>query len=199
MNKQDIYIKESLKLFLKYGIKSVTIGQITSRLNVSSKTIYNLFQDKTGLVQACFELYKVNSHKEFDALQKQADNVADLVIRFYVKLVESLSLINPNFFNDIAHYFPQIWDTNEAFGISHTREIIQQGIDEGIFVEGIDIDICATTFTMLVQSMFENDELWGKGTQKLLTNVLWPYVRGICTQEGLEEFRKYRRFMLVAR
>ena len=197
MSKKDFYVKESLKLFMKYGIKSVTVGQITTRLNVSSKTLYSLFGDKSGLVNACFALYKANSLQEYTLLESHSGNVADMLIRFYNRSVESLSRINPNFFNDISNYFPEIWDSDEAFGLSHTRAILEKGITEGIFVDGLNVEICTITVTMLLRSMFEKDALWDAGTQKLLNNVLWPYVRGICTQKGLEEFRKYRKQALV--
>lgn len=192
--KRTIYIKESLKLFMTYGVKRVTVGQITQQLNISSKTLYQLFGDKTGLVYACFELYKVNSGEAFQRMEAASENVADLLIRFYNQLVDDLGRISPNFYNDIAQYFPEIWDSQEAFGIHHTHNMLSRGISEGLFVHGLDLDICAETLTMLLRSMLERDPLTRPGTQRLMTNVLWPYVRGICTTDGLAQFRAYRRF-----
>ncbi|MDX2248721.1 MAG: TetR/AcrR family transcriptional regulator [Bacteroidia bacterium] len=197
MEKKAFYIKESLKLFMKFGVKSVTVGQITAKLNISSKTLYLIFGDKTALVEACFDLYKENSAKEFDFLRSDSDNVADMLVRFYNTLIESISRINPNFFNDIASYFPKIWDSDEAFGINQTRELMKQGISEGIFSKAIDVELCAETLTLLLRSMFEKDPYDSRhgGSQRLLANVLWPYIRGLCTPEGMEEFRKYRKFV----
>ncbi|MEZ4775211.1 MAG: TetR/AcrR family transcriptional regulator [Bacteroidia bacterium] len=195
MDKKEFYVKESLKLFMKYGVKSVTVGQITAKLNISSKTLYVIFGDKTGLVETCFDLYKQHSNKEFEALRADSENVADMLVRFYNMLMESISRINPNFFNDIASYFPKIWDSDEAFGINQTRSLMVQGVSEGIFSKAIDIELCAETLTLLLRSMFEKDPYDSRhgGSQRLLANVLWPYVRGLCTQEGMEEFRKYRK------
>ncbi|TAE51120.1 MAG: TetR/AcrR family transcriptional regulator [Bacteroidetes bacterium] len=195
--KRAYYIKESLKLFLKYGIRTVTVGQITSHLNISSKTLYQLFGDKTGLVKACFELYSQNSHKTFEEIEAEAENVADMLIRFYKRLTDSLSRINPNFFNDMAGYFPEIWSSDEAFAMNHTRIILRRGVEEKIFVGGIDIELCAQTLTLLLRFMFEREPFGSHNSQRLLANVLWPYVRGISTPEGLEEFRRYRRFAMV--
>lgn len=195
--KQAYYIKESLKLFLTYGVKRVTVGQITQQLNISSKTLYALFGDKTGLVYACFELYKVRSSQAFEKMEQASENVADLLIRFYNQMIEDMGRISPNFFNDIARYFPEIWDSQEAFGIRHTRNMLFRGIQEGLFVKGLDQAICAETLTMLLRSMLERDPLTRPGTQRMMTNVLWPYVRGICTTQGLEQFRAYRRFVAM--
>ena len=191
--KRDAYIKESLKLFLTYGVKKVTVGQITKQLNISSKTLYVHFADKNGLVKACFELYKANSRQAYLNLQAESDNVAELMVRFYHMLVEALSRMNPHFFSDIARYFPAVWNSEEAFSQHHSQALIEQGVKEGIFVTHLDPDICAETLTMLLSSMFTRERLNGSGNDRLLTNVLWPYVRGLCTAAGLSEFRKYRK------
>ncbi|MFK7921689.1 MAG: TetR/AcrR family transcriptional regulator [Bacteroidia bacterium] len=200
MERNEYYIKESLKLFLKYGVKSVTIGQITQHLNVSSKTLYQLFGDKTGLVHHCVELYRTNTAITYQELLSGAENVADALIRFYNTLVESMGLINPNFFVDVTRYFPELWDQQEAFGMQYTQELIEQGVKEGIFVEGIHIGICAETLTLLIRSIFEKDPLskHNAKTQTLMNNVIWPYLRGISTPQGQEEFRKHRRQVVGA-
>lgn len=195
VEKKDIYIKESLKLFLKYGIKTVTVGQITAKLNISSKTLYLIFGDKTALVSECFALYRLNYDKEYEQIKSEAVNVADMLIQFYNKSIESLTRINPNFFNDISRYFPEMWNSAEAFGYRHTRELLEQGVSEGIFVSSIDMDLCAETLTLLLRSMFDRESFSETSTRKLLTNVMWPYVRGICTESGMVEFRKHRRFV----
>ncbi|NJL15368.1 MAG: TetR/AcrR family transcriptional regulator [Microscillaceae bacterium] len=56
LERQDIYIEKALRLFLKFGVKSVTIGHIAQELNISTKTIYKFFGDKTGLVRECLRL-----------------------------------------------------------------------------------------------------------------------------------------------
>ncbi|RMG70328.1 MAG: TetR/AcrR family transcriptional regulator [Bacteroidetes bacterium] len=193
MDKQAHYAKESLKLFLKFGIRSVTIGQITSQLNVSSKTLYQLFGDKPGLVRACFALYSRNSHEDFQRHEAEATNVADLLIRFYQQMVQSLSHISPAFFEDLAGFFPEIYDQEEAYGIHHARGILERGVTEGIFVPGIDTDLCAETLTLLLRAMFEKEAYLHQPSARLLANVLWPYVRGLCTPQGLAEFRRFRR------
>ena len=196
--KRGIYIRESLKLFLKFGIRSVTVGQITQRLNISSKTLYSIFGDKSGLVNECFELYKEDSQREFEGMKVESENVAEALIKFYRRSVEVFNRINPNFFNDLSSYFPQIWDDDEAFEKHRTKELLTQGIEEKIFISSIDLEICSRTLSILLRSMLEDEALFEQGNQRLFSNVLWPYLRGICTQKGLEEFRKYRKYLIPA-
>jgi AcrR family transcriptional regulator len=48
--KQLEIIERSTILFLKYGIKSVTLDDVASELGVSKKTLYVHFKDKNELV-----------------------------------------------------------------------------------------------------------------------------------------------------
>jgi len=192
VDKKNIYIRGSLKLFLKYGIRSVTVGQITQTLNISSKTLYNIFGDKTGLVRECFDLYKNDSQLEYNSLKENASNIAETLIKFYRRSVEAFNRVNPNFFNDIAKYFPELWDNDEAFGKHRTQELLIQGINEGIFVAHVDTEIASRTITILLKSMLEDEAFYTQGNEALFSNIIWPYLRGICTQKGREEFRKYR-------
>lgn len=192
IEKKNIYIRGSLKLFLKYGIRSVTVGQITQTLNISSKTLYNIFGDKTGLVRECFDLYKNDSQLEYNSLKENAQNIAETLIKFYRRSVEAFNRVNPNFFNDISKYFPELWDNDEAFGKHRTQELLIQGINEGIFVSHVDTEIASRTITILLKSMLEDEAFYTQGNEALFSNIIWPYLRGICTQKGREEFRKYR-------
>ncbi|MEM8888641.1 MAG: TetR/AcrR family transcriptional regulator [Bacteroidota bacterium] len=192
VEKKNIYIRGSLKLFLKYGIRSVTVGQITQTLNISSKTLYNIFGDKTGLVRECFDLYKNDSQLEYNSLKENAQNIAETLIKFYRRSVEAFNRVNPNFFNDISKYFPELWDNDEAFGKHRTQELLIQGINEGIFVSHVDTEIASRTITILLKSMLEDEAFYTQGNEALFSNIIWPYLRGICTQKGREEFRKYR-------
>ncbi|MEL6252114.1 MAG: TetR/AcrR family transcriptional regulator [Bacteroidota bacterium] len=192
VDKKNIYIRSSLKLFLKYGIRSVTVGQITQTLNISSKTLYNIFGDKSGLVRECFDLYKNDSQLEYNSLKENAQNIAETLIKFYRRSVEAFNRVNPNFFNDIAKYFPELWDNDEAFGKHRTQELLVQGINEGIFITHVDTEIASRTITILLKSMLEDEAFYTQGNEALFSNIIWPYLRGICTKKGREEFRKYR-------
>lgn len=192
MDKRDFYLKESLKLFLKHGIKKVTVGDITSHLNISSKTLYAIFGDKLSLAEAAFQLYLHNAEHDFNTFSEKTENVADMLVQFSFASVESISRVHPAFFHDLAHYFPNIWDEEEAFGIQFTRALIERGIEEGIFVRAMDRDLCAKTLVWLLRAVVERQEILQQTPQALWLNVLWPYVRGLCTEQGLRAFREAR-------
>ena len=192
MDKRDQLLKESLIHFLHQGIRQVKISDLTKGLNVSSKTLYQYFGDKEGLVAACFQLYLHNTTAEFERWNEVSENVAELMVNFYRSALYSLTRVNPSFFRDLAVSFPQIWNSDSAFGLSHAKFVIGKGMQQGIFVSKLDCDLCAHTLTYLMRSALEKEPFASESPERQFSYVLWPYVRGMCTSHGREVFRQYQ-------
>lgn len=187
MDKKEFYVEKSLKLFLKYGIKSVTIGDIANQLNISTKTIYKLFEDKNALVKECLDLDNEIVVKTYERILKK-ENALDALIEFYNELVNRISSVNPNYFEDVHKYFPQIWESSTQYSVRQTQILLQRGVDSGIFYKNIDTEICAKSVVFLIRAMLEEESFSSHITdrRKLTANVIYPYIRGICTSDGLE-------------
>ncbi len=191
MEKKQIYLEKSLRLFLKHGVRSVTIGDIANELNISTKTIYKLFGDKTGLVNTCFELDKqiiANTYKRI--LEREEVLVA--LIEFYHELVNRITRVNPNYYDDIRKYFPEIWEETKAFGTQQIKALLLKGANQGIFLNNLDVSVVAETVTLLIRAALDENFEFGIGQDrsKLSANMIYPYLRGICTAQGLHELEK---------
>jgi AcrR family transcriptional regulator len=192
MDRKEFYIEKSLKLFLKYGVKSVTIGDIANQLNISTKTIYKLFEDKTGLVKDCLTLDSEIIAQTYERILKK-ENALEALIEFYNELVNRISSVNPNYFDDIRKYFPQIWESSTRFSIQQIQILLQRGVNSGIFYKNIDTEICAKSLVLLIRAMLEEESFSSIITdrRKLTANVIYPYIRGICTSQGLEVIKSH--------
>ena len=193
MDKRDHLLKESLKRFLHLGIRQVKIVDLTRDLGVSTKTVYQHFGNKDDLVRECFQLYLTNTSAEFARFEAESEDVAELLVRFYHSALRGLELANPAFFQDLSIYYKDIWNSEEAFGLEHAKNMLDRGVREGIFLPYLDRSICAHTLTSMVRMMLEQDIFRQVSPEKQFTYVIWPYVRGMCTPHGREKFRQYRR------
>ncbi len=192
IDRREQLLKATLKQFLQSGIRRVKISDLTRDLGISSKTIYHLFGTKDMLVRECFRLYLTNSEKDFRHWQAQSPDVATLLINFYHSALHSLERANPDFFTDLAIHYGNIWNGEKAFGLTQAKEIIRQGMEERIFVSHLDQHLCAHTLTHLLRLMLEKETYREVSPEEQFTAVIWPYVRGLCTPEGREAFRKAR-------
>lgn len=185
-------LKESLIKFLHHGIKQVKISDLTQVLNVSSKTLYLHFEDKHGLVRECFQLYLSNTTLEFTELELTSGDVAELMVGFYRSALAGLNKVNPAFFKDLSTSYDDIWSSEDAFGLIHAKSMIARGIKEEIFVPSLDQDLCARTLTHLLRMVLEKEPFCSETPERQFNFVIWPYVRGMCTQKGREKFRSYQ-------
>ena len=192
MQKRNTYIEKSLKLFLRFGVKSVTIGDIANHLNISTKTIYKIFGDKTGLVNECLLLDNEIIEQAYHRILSK-NNVLEAMIEFYNEFIHRISSVNPNYFIDIQKYFPEIWKETTSHGIQQIKELLKRGVEAGYFYHKIDIDITAQTIALLIKAMLDDEilPLPNQDRRKLATHIIYPYLKGICTSKGLGEIRDY--------
>src|SRR6202000_2790704 len=55
MDVKERILSKAADLFMRYGIRSITMDEIASQLGISKKTIYQFFTDKDDLVSAVIE------------------------------------------------------------------------------------------------------------------------------------------------
>lgn len=63
--KLQYILEESSKLFLRYGIKSLSMDDIARQLGVSKKTLYQYFSDKKELVQSVMKFHMEQTNRCF--------------------------------------------------------------------------------------------------------------------------------------
>jgi len=90
------YLKQILPLFMKYGVKSVTMDDIAKELGISKKTLYKYFKDKDGIVSTLMKM-DINGEKELLlSLTKTSKNAIEETYAFSKVLIEKLKSVNPN-------------------------------------------------------------------------------------------------------
>ncbi|EAY25991.1 TetR/AcrR family transcriptional regulator [Microscilla marina] len=202
MDKKQLYIEKTLHLFLQKGIKNVTMSEVTQALNVSSKTLYKMFDGKTGLVLTCIRLHKYQmSEMAQRIIDEKDENVLDAIISIHDAFLGEVVQIDPAYFNDIAFYYPEIWETESYFDFKYTKGLMMRGIKQGLFHKNLDVELAVDTIVLLIRAMIEHKDLQGKYKQNyepLYNSMLLPYLKGLCTMHGLQKLREYHKAKLQA-
>ena len=53
-----------MKLFMKYGIRAITMDRISDELGISKRTIYELFRDKDDLIYQAIRHFASEKKKD---------------------------------------------------------------------------------------------------------------------------------------
>ena len=188
---RELIISTATKLFTTHGVKSITIDRLVKELHTSKRTIYIHFKDKTELLKACLAVYHEGIKAENEQIISSSDNAIEAMAYIHQKIVHRASMVNPNFFNDILHYYPGL--LNESYrntgNFAHQIlvDLAQWGIKDGIFINDMDINVVVKTVLTLLKMLKDNDlfPVTEYSKERLTYAVLLPYMRGLCTEKGL--------------
>ncbi len=190
-------------LFVENGVKTITIDRIVKHLHTSKRTIYQHFEDKTTLLEACLATYHSKIREENNDIFKPSENALQAMGYMHQRIVYRASQTNPNFFNDIIHYYPGLLQNSYRsmgnFAHVALEELAKWGIKDGLFRANIDIEITSKTVLALLELLKDNNRfpVTQYSKERLTFGIMLPFLRGVCTEEGLAQLEKQEALFKV--
>ncbi len=184
------------ELYMKFGIKSVTMDDVANELGISKKTLYQFVSDKDELVGKFLE-YEIDIRQEeiFRCFHKGFNAIEELfeISMFMNKMIREQ---NPATENDLKKYYPQYYQKI----ISTRRERMQKyillnlekGKKEGLYRKDVDNEIISKLYlsrseTIHMNNLFTVEEFT---SMKLFRELLTYHIRGIASDKGIEVLEK---------
>jgi AcrR family transcriptional regulator len=204
---EEINIKEKIQkgaedLFMRYGVRSISMDDIARHLSVSKKTIYQHYADKEDIVTLACKAHLDRNALEFQSLRKTAKNAIEELAQLSVCLKRNMQDMNPSLLFDLQKYHPKAW----GVWLNHKNKFIResvirnlkQGIEEGYFRPEIDPEVMAAVRLELVQVAF-NEEIFPRERFRLPevhAQMFDHFVYGLVTEKGRKLFQKYKELNL---
>lgn len=185
-------IEVATELFVQHGVKTVTIDRIVKELHTSKRTLYNHFPDKTELLRASLAVYHAKIREENENAIKASENAIEAMAHIHQQIVRRASAVNPNFFNDILHYYPNMlhesYRDNGNFAHAQVVALGKWGIKDGIFLKDMDMELVVKTVLVLLDLLKDNSRfpISKYSKERLTFAILVPYMRGLCTEKGIK-------------
>lgn len=136
-------IEKTYQLYLKYGIKSVSVNEISAMLGISKKTLYLHIRSRNELLEQVVDHGK---HKFLAGLRQAIDNEAEVLpqlVQFFRYVIKSIRKTNPSFLLDLKKVSPVQYQKVENLRSDHLyrliRPIIERGVEQGLFRPNLDI------------------------------------------------------------
>ena len=199
MDIKDRIIQEASQLFMKFGIRNITMDHIAENLGVSKRTIYENFKDKDELLNLCLESGMKKQKKRYKETIKNSVNIIEAILTFIRNSVNALNIINPVFFSDLQKYYPSQWnkyiEVNNSQNLDKTIQLLKMGVEEGFFRKCINLEIVGKLileqFNLLNnQDIFPEDRY---SKVEVFENIAINFTRGIATTKGLSYLEKYHK------
>jgi len=133
------------ELFLRYGIRSVTMDEIATQLGISKKTIYQFYADKDSLVKDIFTGITDDNKKKCYHFKDISENAIHEQFLAGDSAQEIFNNMNSAILFDLNRFHPNVFAEFEKFKkqflFNTIKENIQRGIKEGLFRKDIDVNI----------------------------------------------------------
>ena len=199
MEVKEKIISGASQMFIKYGIRSITMDMIAEQLGVSKRTIYENFKDKDELLKYCIDEGMTEQRANIYELIKNSENVIDATFNFIKYSINIYKTFNLLFFYDIQKYYPELCELkikhNDKQNLDRTIELLNQGKSEYLFRNEINVEIVARLISEQFKILNNQDVFPESKFSKIevFENIVINFIRGIATEKGFLLIEKYNR------
>lgn len=197
-------IEITTQLYLKRGVKSVTIADISKELSTSKRTIYNHFLDKTDLMQACVEQYLASIRSNNDEIINTCSSAIEAMGMIHQQILKRADYSNANFYREILKYYPSVlkdsYKKNAEFAFRELLYLAKWGVKDGFFRKDLDPEVTMPAVQTLLK-LCNNSKIFPSeqfSKARLSEGIMVAYLRGLCTEKGLLEVEKQKHLYLIA-
>ena len=184
-------------LFFKYGIKSISMDDLSRELGISKKTLYQSVDNKKELVLQVFQNHAMQELEAVALIQKESGDAIDEMIEVVKYVIPTIRKITPTVLFDMQKYYREIWqmmeDHNNKEIYKFIEDNIKKGIEQGVYREEVRPDIIAKLY--VGKTMFLIDEevfpLRDYNKENLFKEHMQYHIRGIATTKRLKLFAKH--------
>jgi len=197
MKEPEKIISVATELFFRYGIKSISMDDLSKELGMSKKTIYLYVENKKDLVMQTIEDHISKSTSQISLLFKdQSLNAIDQLMEV-AKINHAISRkLNPSLVFDLKKYYKNCWavieNHHDGFIMEYVKQNLKLGIKEGLYRNGLNVDIITKMYVSQSQQI-TNDVLFPP-EQFNIANVYVEFLKyhvfGISTEKGVKYFNK---------
>lgn len=194
METKEKILTKTEELFMRYGIKSITMDEVARHCNISKKTIYQYFPDKDSLVKEIMELHMREDVCMIAALTQQNCSALEEVLKISEFMKKDIAEIHPSVLFDLKKYHSSAYEVFEKHRDSHFMETVvknlERGLEEGVYRKDIDVRVFARLRVIEIEAMFNHDIFKEVNIDLALVQLHFidHFVRGLVTPKGLEQW-----------
>jgi TetR/AcrR family transcriptional regulator, cholesterol catabolism regulator len=184
-------------LFFKYGLRNVTMDDISHELGMSKKTLYASFDNKQEIVNTITRNFLKKKEVEYFQIVQNSENAIQELMLLMSNLKGIFEQIDFRLVQDMQRYYPEAWEMFEQHkrDFMHVRivENLKRGSGEELYRSDFNIEIIAKLRLEEIQWSLSKEILPESKYTLLKTHneILMHFLYGIVSTKGLKMIKKY--------
>ncbi len=196
--KQKI-IEGAEQLFMRYGVRSVSMDDVAREVSVSKKTIYQHFNHKDDLVTETARNYLTGEMKEISEVTENAADALEELFLLSKCIRQNISRVNPSLLYDLQKYHPDAWevfrDYKYNFIMGKVMSNLVRGKKENLYRTDINEKILSVMRVEQVQLIFD-ERAFPKGDfdfVEVQVQIFDHFIHGLLSDNGRKYYQSYQK------
>jgi TetR/AcrR family transcriptional regulator, cholesterol catabolism regulator len=183
-------------LYWKYGIKSVTMDDVSRELGISKKTLYQYVKDKNELVEKVVDMEIERYGIKMEEIFSKNLCAIDELLEVNLLLSKMIKEHNPSQEYDLKKYYPDQYDKMLKIRreriFDNTLRNIRKGKAEGLYRADLKEEIIAKVQLLRVERVLDTEifSIEDLSSEKVFIEIFIYHIRGVASQKGIEVLEK---------
>lgn len=187
---QEKILKRAEELFLRLGIKSLTMDDVARELGISKKTLYQFVDNKDDLVMKMMERHINEDCAQSEAIRRESSDAIDEIMKLTQYNAVDLGRMKANVIFELQRYHPEAWARMQQYNWHQLYKIVHDnlswGISQGLYRDNFDSEIIARMHIGSVLGIF-NENIYPVSQFDIRTvfnEYIMHYLHGILSEKG---------------
>ena len=190
---RDRIVDVALKLFTEKGIRSVRMDDVARTMNISKRTIYELYSTKEELLYEVVVCHFNMRRTRMEQVVASCQNVMEILLEVYHMKVADFKNTNLLFFSEMIRY-PQLQEflvEQNLMMREHSMHFYRRGIEEGYFRSDLDYEMAGFLFDAMGIYIMEKELYKQYSIEEIFKNIVFVSFRGLCTERGIRAIDEF--------
>ncbi|MEO0001582.1 MAG: hypothetical protein RL766_1628 [Bacteroidota bacterium] len=199
MDIRERIINQAKSLFMRLGIRSVSMDDICSQLGISKKTIYQHFKDKDELVDIVLQEEIAVMQKEAIGCCLPSKDAVDEIFNTMQLITKQMGNMNPVVLVDLHKYhftsFQQFMQHKNTFLLDIISKNLKRGIAEGYYRQDLQVEILAR-YRLESMMLAFNMDIFPTSRYNLAEvsiAIIENFLYGLATEKGFKLIEAYKQ------
>jgi TetR/AcrR family transcriptional regulator, cholesterol catabolism regulator len=187
-------------LFFKYGVRSMSMDDISHEVGISRKKLHDHFLSKNDLVEKLLDLEREHFEIIFNTDKFDGEvNAIDILLMVSKEVSNKFTDISPSMTFDLNKYYPDIYHKHVEERIEFIFEKIRinlvKGINQGVYRDDLSVELVSRLYIRRLMDL-HNPEFFpaDKFSFQTLFDVMFDnFIRGIANEKGIEYYEKQKK------
>ena len=197
MELENKVIAESECLFIKYGIKSISMDDISNRLGISKKTLYQVVSDKEDLVKKTIQYHLDQEIKVINEITANSTDAIDEMFKVTKHVLTFFRMFNPVTQFDLEKYYREYYHKMKRLHFDFIYSVIktnlERGMEDKIYREDLDTNIISRLYILKAMGIMD-DEVFPETTYEkasIFKEHMIYHLKGVISEKGHKLFNHH--------